>query len=236
METKSIIRLKNAQKSYYLSNGEEIPVLRGLDVEIREGEFVAIMGESGGGKTTLLNIIGCLHPLSNGKYYFAGEDIGRVRDDFTLAFIRNKRIGFVFQQFNLLGRMSALGNVCLPAVYAGQTKREREQRARKILESVGLGDRLRHKPTELSGGQQQRVAIARALMNEPDILLADEPTGALDSKSGAEIMQIFLELKQKGKTIIMVTHTPEVAKYADRVIYVRDGRVTDDDYKLSEKR
>jgi len=224
--------MENAKKSYYLANGEEIPVLRGLDVSIEEGEFVAIMGESGGGKTTLLNIIGCLHPLTDGKYFFNGEDIGEVKDDYTLAFIRNKKIGFVFQQFNLLSRMTALQNVCLPAIYAGAGKAGREDRARAVLESVGLGDRIGHKPTELSGGQQQRVAIARALMNEPEIMLADEPTGALDSKSGAEIMQIFMELKKKGKTIIMVTHTPEVAKYADRIVYVRDGVVVDNDYKL----
>jgi putative ABC transport system ATP-binding protein len=229
---KNIIKLENAKKSYYLANGEEIPVLRGLDVEIREGELVAIMGESGGGKTTLLNIIGCLHPLSSGKYFFAGEDIGQVKDDYTLAYIRNKKIGFIFQQFNLLSRLTALQNVCLPAIYAGKGRKEREARATEILQSVGLGDRIKHKPTELSGGQQQRVAIARALMNEPEILLADEPTGALDSKSGAEIMQIFQGLKQQGKTIIMVTHTPEVAKYADRIVYVRDGKVVDNDYKL----
>lgn len=232
MDKNIIIRMENAKKSYYLANGEEIPVLRGLDVSIEEGEFVAIMGESGGGKTTLLNIIGCLHPLTDGKYFFNGEDIGEVKDDYTLAFIRNKKIGFVFQQFNLLSRMTALQNVCLPAIYAGAGKAEREDRARAVLESVGLGDRIGHKPTELSGGQQQRVAIARALMNEPEIMLADEPTGALDSKSGAEIMQIFMELKKKGKTIIMVTHTPEVAKYADRIVYVRDGVVVDNDYKL----
>jgi len=224
--------MENARKSYYLANGEEIPVLRGLNVSIEEGEFAAIMGESGGGKTTLLNIIGCLHPLTDGKYFFNGEDIGEVKDDYTLAFIRNKKIGFVFQQFNLLSRMTALQNVCLPAIYAGAGKAGREDRARAVLESVGLGDRIGHKPTELSGGQQQRVAIARALMNEPEIMLADEPTGALDSKSGAEIMQIFMELKKKGKTIIMVTHTPEVAKYADRIVYVRDGVVVDNDYKL----
>lgn len=232
MNNKNIIRMENARKSYYLANGEEIPVLRGLDVSIEEGEFVAIMGESGGGKTTLLNIIGCLHPLTDGKYFFNGEDIGEVKDDFTLAFIRNKKIGFIFQQFNLLSRLTALQNVCLPAIYAGKSRAEREERAKQILESVGLGDRIGHKPTELSGGQQQRVAIARALMNEPEIILADEPTGALDSKSGTEIMQIFMELKHGGKTIIMVTHTPEVAKYADRIVYVRDGKVVDNDYKL----
>jgi len=232
MDKNIIIKMEQARKSYYLANGEEIPVLRGLDVEIAQGEFVAIMGESGGGKTTLLNIIGCLHPLSSGKYYFAGEDVAAVKDDATLAFIRNRKIGFIFQQFNLLSRMTALQNVCLPAVYAGKPREERGEKAAKILESVGLGDRIYHKPTELSGGQQQRVAISRALMNDPDIILADEPTGALDSKSGAEIMEIFMRLKREGKTIVMVTHTKEVAKYADRIIYVRDGKVVDNDYKL----
>ena len=234
MEEEKIIRMENVHKSYFLANGEEIPVLRGLNVEIAEGEFVAIMGQSGGGKTTLLNVIGCLHPLSEGKYYFAGEDIGEVRDDFTLAFIRNKKIGFVFQQFNLLSRLSALQNVCLPAIYAGVEKSQRETKARQILESIGLGDRISHKPTELSGGQQQRVAIARALINDPEIVLADEPTGALDSSSGKEIMQIFLGLKDKGKTVLMVTHTPEVARYADRIIYIRDGQVVDHNYKLKQ--
>lgn len=231
---KAIIKLENAQKSYYLANGEAIPVLRGLDVEIKAGEFVAIMGESGGGKTTLLNIIGCLHPLTDGKYYFKGEDIGMVKDDYTLAFIRNKKLGFVFQQFNLLSRLSALQNVCLPAIYAGTGKAEREEQAKNILESIGLGERLNHKPNELSGGQQQRVAIARSLINEPEIILADEPTGALDSKSGHEIMQIFTDMKKKGKTILMVTHTHEVAKYADRIIFLRDGKVVDNDYKLKQ--
>lgn len=232
--TKTIIKLENAQKCYYLANGEAIPVLRGLDVEIEEGEFVAIMGESGGGKTTLLNIIGCLHPLTSGKYFFDGENIGTAKDDHTLAFIRNKKLGFVFQQFNLLSRLNALQNVCLPAIYAGLSKSEREEKAKKILESVGLGDRIYHKPNELSGGQQQRVAIARALINDPEIILADEPTGALDSKSGHEIMEIFTQMKSRGKTILMVTHTHEVAKYADRIIFLRDGKVVDNDYKLNK--
>jgi putative ABC transport system ATP-binding protein len=234
MKNDPIIRLEDAHRSYYLANGDEIPVLRGIYLSIAKGEFVAIMGESGGGKTTLLNIIGCLHPLTSGKYYLFGEDIAQVKDDFTLAFIRNKKIGFVFQQFNLLSRMTALQNVCMPAIYAGMAKDKREARARKMLENIGLGERIRHKPTELSGGQQQRVAIARALINEPDILLADEPTGALDSAAGAEIMGIFMQLKSEGRTIVMVTHTHEVAKYADRIIYMRDGQIVDDDYKLSQ--
>lgn len=226
------IELKNVKKSYYLSNGEEIPVLKGIDLQIKKGEFVALMGESGGGKTTLLNIIGCLHPLSDGEYFLEKENIGEVRDDYTLAFIRNKKMGFIFQQFNLYTRLTALKNVALPALYAGDEKGARNDRAKHLLESVGLGDRIGHKPTELSGGQQQRVAIARSLINDPEIMLADEPTGALDSKSGVEVMEIFKGFKKRGKTIVMVTHTAEVAKYADRIIFLRDGRVVDHDYKL----
>lgn len=226
------IKLEDVHKSYYLANGEEIPVLKGISLEIKKGEFVAIMGESGGGKTTLLNVIGCLHPLNKGKYFLDGENIGEVRDDFTLAFIRNKKIGFVFQQFNLFSRFSALKNVALPALYAGVPAEERESKARSLLKSVGMGERVNHKPTELSGGQQQRVAICRALINDPEIILADEPTGALDSKSGLEVMEIFTNFKKQGRTVIMVTHTAEVAKYADRIIYLRDGQVLSDNYKL----
>jgi putative ABC transport system ATP-binding protein len=226
------IKLENVRKSYFLSNGEEIPVLKGINLEIKKGEFVAIMGESGGGKTTLLNVIGCLHPLSEGKYYLDGEDIGGVKDDFTLAFIRNKKMGFIFQQFNLFARFSALKNVELPALYAGMPGPEREEKALKLLKSLGLEERIRHRPTELSGGQQQRVAISRALINDPEIILADEPTGALDSKSGVEVMGIFTNFKNQGRTVVMVTHTTEVAKYADRIIYLKDGQVLDSDYKL----
>lgn len=232
MQTDVAIKFTGAYKSYYLANGEEIPVLKGIDLTIKKGEFVAIMGESGGGKTTLLNIIGCLHPLSKGQYLLDGEDIGGVKDDFTLAFIRNKKMGFIFQQFNLFSRFSALKNVELPALYAGLSAAERKKKALLLLESVGLGKRLDHKPTELSGGQQQRVAICRALINDPEIILADEPTGALDSKSGLEVMDIFTSFKKQGRTVVMVTHTSEVAKYADRIIYLRDGQVIDEDYKL----
>ncbi len=230
---KSAIKLNNVHKSYFLSNGEEVPVLKGIDLEIKVGEFVALMGESGGGKTTLLNIIGGLHPLSAGEYFLEGENIGEVRDDFTLAYIRNKKMGFIFQQFNLYSRLTALKNIALPALYAGQGRKERDEKARELMENVGIGDRAGHKPTELSGGQQQRVSICRSLINDPEILLADEPTGALDSKSGLEIMKIFMDLKKKGKTIIMVTHTSEVAKYADRIIFLRDGKVVDNNYKLT---
>ncbi len=233
MKNKSAIKLNNVHKSYFLSNGEEVPVLKGIDLEIKVGEFVALMGESGGGKTTLLNIVGGLHPLSAGEYFLEGENIGEVRDDFTLAYIRNKKMGFIFQQFNLYSRLTALKNIALPALYAGQGRKEREEKARELMENVGISDRAEHKPTELSGGQQQRVSICRSLINDPEILLADEPTGALDSKSGLEIMKIFMDLKKKGKTIIMVTHTSEVAKYADRIIFLRDGKVVDNDYKLT---
>jgi len=235
MKSDSAIKLVDARKSYYLANGEEIPVLNGITLEIKKGEFVAIMGESGGGKTTLLNIIGCLHPLSKGKYFLDGEDIGGVKDDFTLAFIRNKKMGFVFQSFNLFSRFTALKNVALPALYAGTGAVEREKHARDLLKSVGMAERVNHRPTELSGGQQQRVAICRALINDPEIILADEPTGALDSKSGLEVMEIFKNFKSQGRTVVMVTHTTEVAKYADRIIYLRDGQVLDEDYKLKDK-
>ena len=230
---KSAIQLKNVHKSYYLSNDEEVPVLNGIDLDIGKGEFVALMGESGGGKTTLLNIIGCLHPLTSGEYFLDGENIGEVRDDYTLAFIRNKKMGFVFQQFNLFSRFTALKNISLPALYSGEAKNTREQRAMKLMKSVNIEDRANYKPTELSGGQQQRVSICRSLINDPDIILADEPTGALDSRSGIEIMKIFTDLKKRNKTIIMVTHTAEVAKYADRIIYLRDGKVVDNNYKLT---
>ncbi len=229
------IKLVKAYKSYYLANGEEIPVLNGIDLEIKKGEFVAIMGESGGGKTTLLNIIGCLHPLSKGQYFLDGEDIGQVKDDYTLAFIRNKKMGFIFQQFNLFSRLSALDNVILPAIYAGTNPERRHNKARELLQAVGMSDRLHHKPNELSGGQQQRVAICRSLVNDPEIILADEPTGALDSRSGLEVMDIFTNFKNQGRTVVMVTHTAEVAKYADRIIYLRDGQVVDNNYQLKGK-
>jgi putative ABC transport system ATP-binding protein len=234
MKDDNVIQLIDACKSYYLANNEEVPVLKGINLAIKKGEFVAIMGESGGGKTTLLNIVGCLHPLSTGHYLLNGEDIGGVKDDYTLAFIRNKKMGFIFQQFNLFSRFTALSNVELPALYGGMPAEERKEKAIKLLKLVGMEDRLYHKPTELSGGQQQRVAICRAMINDPEIILADEPTGALDSKSGLEVMDIFTDFKKQGRTVVMVTHTPEVAKYADRIIYLRDGQVLDANYKLKD--
>jgi len=235
MSDTPLIQLSRVKKSYYLSTGEEIPVLKGVDLQINKGEFVALMGESGGGKSTLLNSIGCLHFLSEGSYILEGEDISSVRDDSTLAFIRNKKMGFIFQSFHLIGKLNAVQNVSLPGFYAGISQKKREEKAKKILESVGLADRIFHKPSELSGGQQQRVSIARALMNDPEILLADEPTGALDSKTGKEVIEIFLNLKQQKKTIIMVTHTPAVARFADRIIFLRDGLVVDQDFQLEKQ-
>lgn len=228
----SLIKLEDVYKSYYLSNGEEIPVLRGVNLEIKKGEFVAIMGESGGGKSTLMNIIGCLHPLSSGKYFFEKEDIGHVQDDFTLAYIRNKKMGFIFQQFNLIAKMNALQNVALPAFYADVEKQERETKAKELLTSVGLEKRMHHKPSELSGGQQQRVSIARSLINDPEIILADEPTGALDSQTGKEILKLFKEFKARGKTVIVITHDPKVAQTAERIIFMKDGKVLSENHKL----
>ncbi len=232
MSNSTIITLENVYKSYYLSNGNEIPVLRGIDIAIQKHEFVALMGESGGGKSTLLNILGCLHPISSGSYFLEGENIGNVRDDDVLAFIRNKKMGFIFQQFNLISRMTALKNVALPAFYGGIDKKDRENKAQEILKSVGLADRIHHRPSELSGGQQQRVSIARSLINNPEIILADEPTGALDSKTGAEILEVFQNFKKQKKTVIMVTHALEVAEQADRIIFLKDGKVIDHNYKI----
>jgi len=221
------------RKSYFLANGEEVPVLHGINLEIQKGEFVAIMGESGGGKSTLMNIIGCLHSVSSGQYFLEGEEISVAKDDFTLAFIRNQKMGFIFQQFNLLSKLTALKNVALPAVYIGMKREEREARALELLKSMGMESRVHHKPTELSGGQQQRVSIARSLMNDPEIILADEPTGSLDTHTGKEVMDLFYDFKKRGKTVIMVTHDRNVANHADRVIFLRDGRVLHHNHKLT---
>jgi putative ABC transport system ATP-binding protein len=208
---------------YWLGD-QEIQALRGVDLVIEEGDFVAIMGPSGSGKSTMMNVIGCLDKPSAGEFYLDGYPVSKANDD-QLAVIRNRKIGFVFQNFNLLPRTSAVENVELPLLYAGVPVKERRQRAIQALDSVGLCDRLNNKPNELSGGQQQRVSIARALVNNPVIVLADEPTGALDTRTSAEIMSIFQQLNDAGKTIVLVTHEPDIAEYAKRVVRFRDGQV-----------
>jgi len=211
----------------YLMGSEEIHALRGVTLQIERGEYVAVMGPSGSGKSTLMNLIGCLDTPSKGSYLLNGKQVGAMNDN-ELARIRNEEIGFVFQTFNLLPRATALRNVELPLVYAGMPAKDRDTRARLALEMVELGTRMNHRPNELSGGQRQRVAIARALVNSPSILLADEPTGNLDSKTGLEIMGVFERLHKAGNTIVLVTHEPDVAAYAYRAIHIRDGRVEND--------
>jgi len=225
-QDRPIIRLEGVAKVYEMGN-IEVQALRGVDLQINKGEWVAIMGPSGSGKSTLMNILGCLDQPSAGRYYLGDTDVSTMNDD-QLADIRGRRIGFVFQHFNLLSRTSALQNVELPLLYVSDGK-DLRVRAAKALESVGLAERMNHRPNELSGGQQQRVAIARALVNEPSIILADEPTGNLDSKTGKEIMGLFRQLYERGNiTIIFVTHDPEVAKNAPRCITMRDGLLVDD--------
>jgi len=211
----------------YVMGSEEIHALRGVNINIEKGEYVAIMGPSGSGKSTLMNLIGCLDTPSKGSYQLNGKEVAAMNDD-ELARIRNEEIGFVFQTFNLLPRATALHNVELPLVYAGVSGKDRQERARQALEKVELTSRASHKPNELSGGQRQRVAIARALVNNPSILLADEPTGNLDSKTGVEIMAVFQRLYEAGNTIIVVTHESDIANYAKRVIHIRDGQVEKD--------
>ena len=208
----------------------KVEALRGVSFYVDKGEFVAIMGPSGSGKSTLMHIIGCLDQPTEGNFIIGGEDVSKLNDD-RLAEIRNKRIGFVFQQFNLLSRTSILHNVEIPLIYAGLKAKQRRELAKQALESVGLGDRLKHKPNEISGGEKQRAAIARALVNNPLIVLADEPTGNLDTKIGSEIMDIFDELHQQGHTVIMVTHELEIAKHARRIIHLRDGLIEKDEVK-----
>lgn len=212
----------------YIMGTEQVQALKSISIQINRGEYVAFMGPSGSGKSTLMNIIGCLDTPSRGSYVLNGSDVSDMSED-ELAEIRNKEIGFVFQTFNLLPRNTSLDNVALPLIYAGYTKSERTEKALQVLESVGLGDRARHKPNELSGGQRQRVAIARALVNNPSIILADEPTGNLDTKTSYEIMDLFDVLHQKGNTIIMVTHEEDIAKYAHRIIRLRDGLIESDE-------
>jgi putative ABC transport system ATP-binding protein len=211
----------------YQMGAELVHALRGVDLEIRKGEYVAIMGPSGSGKSTLMNLIGCLDTPSSGKYWLAGRLVSDLDDD-ELAFIRNKEIGFVFQTFNLLPRATALHNVELPLIYNGTAAEERIERAKKALQMVDLLDRMTHKPNELSGGQRQRVAIARALVNNPSIVLADEPTGNLDSQTGEEIMGVFARLHGQGNTIILVTHENDIAQHAHRIIYIKDGKIFSD--------
>jgi len=221
-----VISIEGVTKLYVMGE-ETIHALRGVSLEIRRNEYLAIMGPSGSGKSTLMNMLGCLDTPSSGKYEFSGQDVASMVDD-ELADIRNREIGFVFQTFNLLPRSDALRNVELPLIYAGVPRNERHERARAALESVGLGNRIHHKPNELSGGQRQRVAIARALVNRPSIILADEPTGNLDSKTGVEIMDLFEELYEKGNTLIVVTHEESIARHARRIIRLHDGLVESD--------
>ncbi len=231
----NVIELTNITKVYDMGEAQQVQALNGVSLSIGKNEYVAIMGPSGSGKSTLMNIIGCLDTPTSGQYLFNGVNVSEM-DDNNLARIRNKEIGFVFQTFNLLARSDALHNVELPLIYAGVPSAERKQRARETLEHVGLGDRIHHKPNELSGGQRQRVAIARALVTRPSIILADEPTGNLDSRTGEEIMELFEELHRQGNTIIVVTHEADVAEHAHRVVRLRDGKIESDERIPEAKR
>ena len=222
----SVISIRDLQKNYYVGS-IVVPALQSITLEIGKNEYVAIMGPSGSGKSTLMNIIGCLDTPTNGTYILNGTDVSKLQDD-ELAEIRNKEIGFVFQTFNLLPRYNALENVTLPLVYAGVAKHERIERAKEVMASVGLTDRMHHKPNELSGGQRQRVAVARAMVNHPAIILADEPTGNLDTKTSIDIMNLFDEIHSRGNTIILVTHEEDIANHAQRIIKLRDGKVESD--------
>ncbi|HRD57257.1 MAG TPA: ABC transporter ATP-binding protein [Ferruginibacter sp.] len=227
----SILQLRSIHKSYYLGR-QELPVLKGIDLDIFKNEYVSLMGPSGSGKSTLMNILGCLDSPTKGSYILNGKDVSRMPDD-ELATVRNVEIGFVFQQFNLLPRLTAAENVALPLIYSGVTKKERIERAEEVLERVKLEDRMHHKPNELSGGQCQRVAIARALINNPSIILADEPTGNLDSKTSYEIMDILTKIHDEGNTIVLVTHEEDISQYSHRVVRLKDGIIESDN--LTEK-
>ena len=224
-----LIQITNIKRDFVLGN-EIVYVLKGIDLEINKGEYVALMGSSGSGKSTLMNLLGCLDTPTSGSYILNGKDVSKMHDD-ELAEIRNKEIGFVFQTFNLLPRTTALDNVALPMIYAGYSKSERKTRAEEVLHQVGLADRMDHQPNQLSGGQRQRVAVARALVNNPSIILADEPTGNLDSKTSEEIMKLFGDIHKLGNTVILVTHEEEIAAYANRVIRLRDGKIESDTTK-----
>ncbi|WP_257846446.1 MULTISPECIES: ABC transporter ATP-binding protein [Veillonella] len=227
----AVIDIQGITKTYV--NGKlSVPVLHGIDLQVNKGEFVSIMGPSGSGKSTFMNILGCLDRPTTGSYRLNGDEVATLSDD-ELAFVRNKQIGFVFQSFNLLTKLTALENVALPMIYAGMDKKSRNERAAALLSSVGLGDRMDHLPSELSGGQRQRVAIARALANNPAIIMADEPTGNLDSKSTIDVMNIFRGLYEEGRTIILVTHEPEIATYASRNVVLRDGLIVEDSQNLN---
>ncbi|NRD22843.1 ABC transporter ATP-binding protein [Winogradskyella litoriviva] len=224
----NVIEIRNIIRDFKLGQ-EIVHVLKGIDLDIKRGEYVAIMGPSGSGKSTLMNLLGCLDTPTAGSYNLNGNDVSQMTDD-ELADIRNTEIGFVFQTFNLLPRTTALDNVALPMVYAGASKKDREERATEVLTDVGLADRMDHKPNQLSGGQRQRVAVGRALVNKPSIILADEPTGNLDSKTGTEIMALFDQIHANGNTVIMVTHEEDIAAHAKRVIRLRDGIIESDTF------
>jgi putative ABC transport system ATP-binding protein len=228
----TIIHLENITKSYFMGS-QAIPVLKGISLDIQKNEYVALMGPSGSGKSTLMNILGCLDTPTGGKYILNGKDVSKMPDD-ELADVRNGEIGFVFQQFNLLPRLTAVENVALPLIYAGVGKKERTDRAMEALKKVGLESRSHHKSNEMSGGQIQRVAIARALVNNPALLLADEPTGNLDSKTSVEVMEIFGQIQAAGNTVVLVTHEEDIAEYAKRVVRLRDGNIETD--RLNEHR
>lgn len=223
----TVIQLKDIMKTYVMGDSV-VHALNHVNVEIAFGEFTSIMGPSGSGKSTMMNILGCLDRPTSGEYYLDGKEIAGYNDD-ELAHTRNAKIGFVFQNFNLLAKLTAQANVALPLIYAGVGEEERMERAKKALEAVGLGERLEHKPTEMSGGQRQRVAIARALINDPAIIMADEPTGNLDTKSSYEIMDIFKAMNESGKTVVMVTHEPDIAEQTKRILVMRDGKLVSDE-------
>ncbi|MCX6264899.1 MAG: ABC transporter ATP-binding protein [Bacteroidetes bacterium] len=227
-----MIKLEDIQKSYFMGS-QAIPVLKGITLDIRQNEYVALMGPSGSGKSTLMNILGCLDSPTGGRYVLNGKDVSKMPDD-DLATVRNTEIGFVFQQFNLLPRLTAAENVALPLVYAGINKKDRIERAMEALKKVGLADRSHHKSNELSGGQIQRVAIARAVVNNPSLLLADEPTGNLDSKTSVEVMEIFAQIQSSGNTVVLVTHEEDIAAYAHRVVRLRDGLIETDTTKVKQ--